>query len=472
MSLSRLGVVAAVGVAFVVSLALGAWATPLNKGLNVVLIVTDDQSLSSLPLEPDPEKPSAMPFLEAQLADPNGHWVRFPNAFISTPLCCPSRATILTGQYASETGVLRNLDGELFRDDATLATWLQARGYRTGLFGKYLNRYPFGGLPTVPPGWDVWLAKMHGDVNAVYYDYSLSRDGEEITMGHSPDEYLTDVLTDEATTFIDRSPVWKPFFLYYAPTAPHSPWVPARRYVTSFDEVDFPASPSVAEADVSDKPAWVSALPKISEGKFELLETWHRAEFETVRAADDGVAAIIEALREAKELDNTIIVFLSDNGYSYGEHRVVAKTCPYDECTRVPFAIRLPTASSHDALAVASNVDVASTIADAVSAEPTLPQAGVSLLPVVRGEEIDRDGVLLEWAGDASIPEYWGYRTERFLYLEYPRTGERELYDQRRDPYLMDSVNSDPGYRDIKRQMAEDLRAVAPEGVLDPVEDP
>lgn len=456
-AVARAAVVGMMMLATILALAFGGWSTPTAHGPNIVVIVTDDQSFSSITQEP-----SVMPFLQGLWSDPSGHWVRFPEAFISTPLCCPSRSTILSGQYAFHTGVLRNGDGGRFRADSTIATWLHDRGYRTGLFGKYLNRYPFGLPPTVPPGWDEWLAKIHGDADTVYYDYSLSDNGVPVSYGHEPQDYMPDVLTEEATSFIRHAPVWKPFFLYYSPTAPHAPWVPATRDLGTWSTSSITSSPSVNEADVSDKPMWVQDQAPLSPGRLAQLDLDHRAEFETLGAVDDGVRAIYTQLQERGLLDNTIIVFLSDNGYSYGEHRLIAKTCAYDECAQVPFAIYVPGAQAHVEPTPVSNADLAATIASAVGFSPPLRQDGISLLPASLGGDIHRDGVLLEWAGDAAIPPYWGYRTADYLYVEYPLSGERELYDSVKDPRQLTNVADEPRYEVAQRHLAARLHALMP----------
>ena len=135
---------------------------------NVVVIVTDDQTVESIP-GPTP----VMPFLQERALDPDDHWVVFENAFVNTPLCCPSRATMLTGLLSHETGVVDNDHGRLLDEDATVASWLHDEGYHTGLVGKYLNGYLFGRPPFVPRGWDSWSARRQGPVTSLYYDYTL-----------------------------------------------------------------------------------------------------------------------------------------------------------------------------------------------------------------------------------------------------------------------------------------------------------
>jgi len=440
------------------AMAWGGWSSPLPDGPNIVIILTDDQSYDTVP-----SSPPAMPYLQSQMEDPNGHWTWFPNAFINTGLCCPSRATILTGDYAYHTGVLRNQDGAFLDDSSTIATWFQDAGYDTALIGKYLNRYPFRRTPFVPPGWDHWVAKEHGNVSTVYYNYTLFEAGVSVTYGAKPEDYMPDVLTGHAVEFIEDAPSWKPWFLYFAPTAPHAPWIPAPRYVDTFADATFPPSKAVTLDDLTDMPEWVSDQNPIREEKQALLEVEHRAQFQTLRAADDGIRAIVEALAARGELDNTIIVFLSDNGYSFGEHRVIAKKCPYDECSRVPFLVRMPTMPSSEQSFVVGNADVAPTIAALAGVSPPTPVDGLSFANLLRGGAApDRQGVLLEWAGDRNIPAYWGLRTERYLYVEYPFTGERELYDIFEDPAAINNVAGHGGYAAVQERLASDLHAMIP----------
>ena len=456
----RFGTAAVIGAVFLLVFALGDGfgpRAPVSEGPNIIVIVTDDQSFATIPYDPP-----AMPYLQSQLADPNSDWIRYPNAFVNTALCCPSRSTILSGQYAHHTGVVRNRDGEFFDDTSTIATWLDAAGYYTGLFGKYLNLYPFGREPFIPPGWDRWIAKLHGGVASVYFDYTLNRDGELRRYGAEPQDYMPDVLAADAREFIESAPAGRPFFLYLAPTAPHAPWLPAPRHEGAFSGVRFD-HPASIEEERRDKPGWVRALPEVRRGDLERLDYERRNEFEALLAVDDAIRGIMTTLEERDELDDTVIFFLSDNGYSYGEHGVVAKRCPYDECARVPFFVRVPGAGSGDDPLVVSNTDIAPTIARLAGATPTRPIDGVVLPRVVRSApDPDRPGVLIEWAGDLEVPPFWALRTERYLYVEYPTTGEVELYDEQEDPLALHNIAGDPRSQDVQDALAAQLAPLIP----------
>jgi N-acetylglucosamine-6-sulfatase len=409
---------------------------------NFVVILTDDQTLDSIPHDPP-----VMPYLQSRSGDPNDHWIVFRNGFVNTPLCCPSRATLLTGLYAHDHGVLDNDLGSRLDESTTIADALHTAGYYTGLVGKYLNQYPFGRAPYVPRGWDSWVGKQQGPVTDLYYDYTLIEQGVPVRYGSAEDDYATDVFADKAVDFIRTAPLEDPFFLWFAPTAPHPPWVVAPRHEGTYTDMPLEPPESVGEADVSDKPAWVQALPPLGPSARAGLREAHRRSFETLVAVDEAVHRIMDALEHRGDLDHTVVVFLSDNGYSFGEHRWERKTCPYDECTRVPFLVRYPMADRRVERTVVSAADIAPTIAEIAGVSLPNPVDGVSLAPLI--EHDDRSGLpnaaYSEWVGDREIPEWWQIRTDEFSYIEYI-TGERELYDLTTDPLELTNVIDDPAY--------------------------
>jgi N-acetylglucosamine-6-sulfatase len=423
---------------------------------NIILIVTDDQSYDSIP-----HSPPVMPFLQARLQDPNDHWISFPNAFINTPLCCPSRATILTGRYSHQTHVEDNTDGHLFDDSSTIATWLQSSGYTTALVGKYLNGYPFGRGPFVPPGWSRWAAKQQGGGGTVYYDYRVIEQGFPVAFGGGPADYSTDVFASMAVGFLRTAPADRPFFLYFAPTAPHPPWTPPPRFENRDATTPVPHPPSLNEADVSDKPAWVRALPSLTPDQLSGLQQARRLEYESDRGIDDAVRRIVDALRRRGALNDTVIIYLTDNGFSFGEHRWVTKDCPYDECIRTPFFVRFPGAFPRTDPHLISNVDLAPTIADLAGIAPGGPVEGRSIVPLLRGESPPdwRSGVLTEWIGDDRIPQWWSVRTRDAVYVEYGN-GDRELYDLRTDPFELQNRAGNPAFASLQARLASQLAAL------------
>jgi len=436
--------------------------------MNVLVILTDDQSIETLP-----HSPPIMPFLQSQMEDPSGEWIRFPNAFINTPLCCPSRASLLTGEYSSHTGVVNNETGAYLDERSTLATWLQHSGYDTALFGKYLNDYPFDRGPYVPPGWGHWFAKEQGPQSTTYQGYTIVDDGSPIRYGTSPRDYLTTVLTQEAASWISDAPTDRPFFAWFAPTAPHFPWMPAQRDRGAFADLTIPQPPSVKE-NVSDKPAWVRGLPPISPAQQAQLLRDRRLEYETLLSVDRSVERLMETLQQRGVLEHTVVFFLTDNGFSFGEHRWVTKPCEYEPCIDTPFLVRYPGTSQHEDPSLVSNVDVAPTIADVANVSTSGSASGSasgsesgsapgidgeSLLPQLTGAApSSRKGVLIEWAGGYGMPAWFGVRTRNLAYVEL-QTGERELYDigggvGKPDPYELRNRAGDPAYRQVQAKLA------------------
>lgn len=420
---------------------------------NVVVIVTDDQRADSIPRDP-----SVMPYLQAAVEDPSDRWIVFPNAFANTPLCCPSRATLLTGRYAHEHGVLTNEDGDRLDEGSTIAALLDRAGYHTGLVGKYLNGYPFGRPPFVPQGWDRWWGKKHEGFASLYYDSTLFRQETPIHYGTAEDDYLTDVLEAAAVDFVLEAPPEEPFFLWFAPTAPHPPWIPARRHVGAYDRMSLTPAPSVDEVDVTDKPGWVRALPRLAPRALDALLEAQRRSFETLLAVDEAVRAVVDALEVRGDLDRTVIVYVSDNGFSFGEHRWITKTCPYEECTRVPFFVRYPAGAHRVDGTVVSGVDLAPTIAELAGIEPPVSVDGVSLVPLLSGAGSTGPAgrAYSEWVGDERIPGWWQVRTPAFAYIEL-ETGERELYDLRADPFELANVAEDPMYAAVASRLSTAL---------------
>jgi N-acetylglucosamine-6-sulfatase len=397
---------------------------------NVLLIVTDDQRWDSL---------WAMPNLQTSLV---ARGVTFSNAVVPTPLCCPSRAAILTGTYAHTNDVWRNAPPhggfESFDDRRTIATLLHRAGYRTGLFGKYLNRYRTTDGAYVAPGWDRWVVFR----SSGFYDYDLSVDGDLDRYGSAPGDYSTTVLADELRSFIGEGA--RPFFAVYAPYAPHQPATPAPGDEGAFSDVPLPASPAFDEADVSDKPAFIRALPRLSAAAVNALTDRHRDALRSLLAVDRAIGDVIALLRARGELDETLIVFTSDNGLLFGEHRWRTKRVAYEASIRVPLVIRFdPLAvpgATNDALV--ANVDIAPTIAT-LAGVSTRSMDGVPLVRALHDPSFapDRKGVPLEYLAKRNdkIPTYCGYRTARHTYVRYA-TGEEELYDLRRDPHQLRNI--------------------------------
>jgi N-acetylglucosamine-6-sulfatase len=422
---------------------------------NVIVIVTDDQSDDSIP---NPYE--VMPFLQGRALDPRDHWIVFENGYVNTPLCCPSRATMFTGRFSHHTGVRDNEDGHLFDESSTLATWLHDAGYQTGLVGKYLNRYPFGRPAFVPAGWDRWWGREHGPVTSLYYDYSMFEQDHVVRYGHADADYATDVLAEQATEFVREAPADRPYFLWFAPTAPHPPWVAAPRDEGAFSGLAVTTPPSVGEPDVSDKPAWVRDLAPMGDAQRSAQRRHRREAYAALLAVDDAISRIMNAVRARGDLARTVVVFTSDNGLAFGEHRWTKKSCPYQACLGVPFMIRMPGASHRIERAIVSAADIAPTIVELSGASTPTGFDGVSLVSLLStGSREGLPGeVFAEWVGDRVIPAWWEIRTRRFAYIEL-RTGERELYALRDDPYELVNVVDAPAFEDDVSRLAATLEA-------------
>jgi len=414
---------------------------------NIVFILTDDETVEGL---------EVMPNVHRLLAE---HGVLFDNAFVTTSLCCPSRASILTGEYSRHTGVYDNSPPNggvtAFNDDSTIATWIHHAGYRTGYVGRYLNGYEsLGAKSFVPPGWDDWrgLATVKGPTQ-----FTLNENGHLVNYGPDPSDYLTYVIQRRAIDFIRAKR--GPFFLNVGTLAPHFPTIPAAEDAGSFANAPAYRPASFDEADVSDKP-WGASVPPMTVGKIQYVDLLHRNTFETLLAVDRMVAAIVHELDRRKELDNTVIAFASDNGFLWGEHRLIGKIWPYEKSIRVPLIFRAPWISKGRVdHRFALNVDLASTFAQLAGAKVGLPQDGRSLVPLLRGDRVSwRSDFLIEYLGSVPgfepipAPRFEGVRTDRYKLIVY-HDGTRELYDLVNDPDEMRSVAGDPAYRAIEADL-------------------
>lgn len=424
-------------------------SSPATSRPNLVLILSDDQRSDAL---------TSMPTVRSQLQDKG---VNFTNGFVSNSLCCPSRASILTGTYSGNNGVWSNGGpyggfSSFKRDNSTIATWLQGAGYQTALIGKYLNKYedpgPCGHCTYIPPGWNRWFATT-GHTYVYDSDWFASDQGTNVQFQST---YKTDLLAQKASEFIRGASSANPLFLYFSPPTPHSPATPPSRYTTTYSNVAIPRAPSYDEADVSDKPSYLRKLPPLTAEEKTWIDTTYRDTLGAERALDDGVGTILQALTDTGRLANTMIVYLGDNGYSWGEHRWGGKMVPYEEDIRVPFIVRDdglgPTARNEPRFAL--NIDIAPTFAARAGITPASPTDGINLIPLLKNSVSGwRTDFLLEhvaggtggtsyWGG---VPDYCGVRGDAYMYTVY-KTGEEEYYDLNRDPDELLNKAKDPAY--------------------------
>lgn len=447
---------------------------------NVVVIMTDDQTVDDM---------AAMPATRHELGR---HGVRFANSTVSYPVCCPSRATFLTGRYAHNHGVmglyLPTGGYGRFNDHDALPVWLQRAGYRTTHIGKYMNGYGSDRPAIVPPGWTEW----YGAVDPTTYrmwDYTLNENGRLVHYGDDPRSYQADVYNRMAVDAIRRgSASGQPFFLSVAFLAPHYEDAgvrgrtgmivrPAPRHSGRFATLPLPRPPGFNERDRSDKPRFMRRFEPFDAAAIARITAMFRERRESLLAVDEAVDAIVRELAAQGTLSNTYLIFTSDNGYLIGEHAVpTGKMLPYDPSARVPLLIRGPgipaRRTSHEPV---SNIDLAPTILrmTGASAAGGAPIDGRSLLKFSKRPRLRSERLVLHETGGlramslqpeedtGAIPlrtvrTYRAVRNDRWLYVVY-RSGERELYDLERDPFQLRSRHRDRRYRATRRALHVEL---------------
>jgi len=403
---------------------------------NIVFILADDMRKDDMEF---------MPKTHSLLREQG---MGFRNAFVSNPLCAPSRSSIMRGQYSHNTGVWSNSSTDspsttiggwqAYRDNGNeadnVATRLHDAGYRTALFGKYLNGYT--DTTFMPRGWDRWFATFSaGDTH--YFDYDVNDQGTIRHFGTEDSDYKTDVLSRQTNAFISTSAAQgTPFFAYIAPIAPHDPSTPAPRDAHTHDGVNGPRLSSFNENDVSDKPSWIRQLPRLTSDQIAAIDKRHEKRVESLQAVDDLVEWVVGTLRNVGVLSNTYIFFTSDNGFHHGEHRILRqKWRPYEEDIQMPLVVRGPgVAAGSTTYKLALNTDYLPTFTNLARVRRPPYVDGRSLRPVLEGNVTSwRSAVLLEAAAHYS-PAYRGIRTIstggilKRKYVEYAG-GARELYN-------------------------------------------
>jgi len=435
-------------------------STPVvGRRPNIIFILSDDEDVGIH---------AFLPKTKALLHDQG---TTLTNFFVTYSLCCPSRASILLGQYPHNTKVESNAPPsggylqfrDLGREQVTVATWLQKAGYRTTLIGKYLNGYDISVAGAAPPGWGDW----NGAFGTVYqgFNYSVDENGTIVNYATASQDFLTDVIARKAVAAIRRAAQDNvPLFLYLAPVSPHLPAGFAPRHAGLFGATPLPIPPNYNEKNVSDKPLAIRSLPLLGSTALSDLTRVYRNRLRSLQSIDDLVDSVVTALKAVHRLDKTWIFYLSDNGFHLGAHRSQrGKNLPYEEDLRVPFVVRGPSVPAgrlvHE---IGLNIDLASTLAEIAQVTPTVAQDGRSLVPLLTGtgppawrqsfqaEKGSEDTTTIFMATDATHPQLelgdavtsfaglgWNaIRSARWKYVEWG-TGERELYDLTGDPYEM-----------------------------------
>jgi arylsulfatase A-like enzyme len=435
---------------------------------NIVFILTDDMTLHDLQFMPKVKK----------LLIEQG--TNFSNYFVTNSQCCPSRSSILRGQYVHNHGVGSNNAGfktfyRLGNESSTISTWLRAAGYMTGYMGKYLNGYPDPHNKThVPPGWDEWFGAIGGG-GYREFGYTLNENGKLVKYGHADADYLTDVIARKTEAFIHQAAEKKkPFFLHLAPFAPHEPAIPAPRHRALFPDAKAPRTASFNEKDVASKPAYIRALPLLQEKQIEKMDQLYRKRLQSLQAVDDLVESVVDTLKQTGELHRTYIVFASDNGYHFGQHRLMqGKQTAYEEDIHVPLLIRGPEVPAHRSVQqLAVETDLAPTFAEWASITPPGFVDGRSLEPLLEKSLPPagkwREGILIEhqpgpepfmsWFEErlfqttqkSRLTAYQAVRSSHRLFVQY-QSGEREFYDLVSDPDQLHNIAAEIDPQLIKR---------------------
>jgi arylsulfatase A-like enzyme len=352
-------------------------------------------------------------------------------------------------------------------ESSTVGTWLQAAGYRTAFLGKYLNGFPLSeAREYIPPGWTEWYVPAKGRPYTGS-NYTLNENGTLIDYGERPEEYITDVLTERAVAIIETAgDENQPFFIFLSYYAPHEPATPAPRHADLFFDAQVPRTPNFNEGDVGGKPDSIRTDPLLDAIQIAELDHRYRLRLQSMQAVDEAIVQLIDTLRQNGLLDDTYIIFTSDNGFHLGQHRMLGgKSQPYEEDIRVPFIVRGPAIPEDEVLThyFGTNVDFAPTVAELAGVVPPDYVDGRSLVPLFFPAErpgIDawRGGVLIEFYGNRSDetgvlpPAYVGLRTHQYTYIER-EDGFLELYDVLTDPFQLDNL-ADEASPDLLHQFA------------------
>lgn len=429
---------------------------------NVVLVTTDDQTTYDL---------RWMPLTRQALG---GSGRTFTRAISPHPLCCPARAELLTGQYAQNNKVQHNIGKyggyRRFREQSTVATWLWSSGYRTAFHGKYLNQY--SSRDVRQPGWEIWdplVGGIYDYRNFTLYNNNMAR------AAKYQNSYVTDVLARRTESTVRKFARGRaPFFIWTSHVAPHAASaernngdemqfdrpVPAQRHASLFAKTTPPSlsKPNFNEADMSDQPRQMRTRHKRPKNK---VKTWFRARIRSLQAVDESVSSLVRTLDQVGELDNTWIIFTSDNGYALGEHRYFGKNFLNEEITGVPMLVSGPgVANGSKSSTPVSLVDIPVTIADIANVRPKLAVDGRSFLGVLKSGRASgwRDTQLIQTGSSRVRGKHpgWafrGVRTARYVYAKDMQTGAKVLYDHKFDKYEVRNVANHRRYARVVREL-------------------
>lgn len=404
----------------------------------------------------------------------------FTNHTVVDSLCCPSRVTIMRGQYIHNHQVISNIEAtgggwptfqRLNEDEDCLPVWLDDAGVTTALYGKYLNEYPTrpGGIRYVPPGWDEWAVPISRGDSYSGYSYTLNDNGNLVRYGTKPQDFLNDVLNDKARSFISSTE--EPFFLYLSNYTPHKPFATAPRHLGAHAGTVAPRTPAYNSYGVNE-PEWLAEFTKLSKWKLSTLDNVWRKRARSAETVADSVEAVLAELQATGRDKDTLVVLTSDNGYHVGEYRMPkGKRTPYAADTVVPMiAIGPGIPAGVEVSEMTSTIDLAPTFTELLGGNTPDWVDGRSLAPFLaagQAPENWRNAALSESIGETNKddPDYLPYipppfsalRTERWLYVEYD-DGSKALYDRLTDPYELNNIvdSTDPEFvAALSRQLAQ-----------------
>ncbi len=458
-ALRRMGLAAA-------SLAVGGLsAFAQRRRPNFVVIITDDQRWDAMSCVPN-----RFPFLKTPNIDRLAReGARFANAFVVISLCSPSRSCFLTGRYAHATGVFTNEGMEFPPEMPTYPSLLKRAGYSTAFLGKWHMRPD----SSPRPGFDYWFS-FRGQ--GTYFD-PVVQENDRVFKAKG---YMTDILTERAVAWLKRQD--GPFCLVLSHKAAHGPFSPAPRHRNAFADAEVPEPPSFKDT-FRNKPRWLrrsmlygarraqweasegKPVPdELPPGKWDPRNKTRLNYLRCMLGIDESVGQVLQTLEEMGVLDDTVVVFTSDNGFFLGEHRRGDKRLAYEESIRIPLLVRYPPLARAGSVIeqMALNVDLLPTICELAGIEPPRDIHGRSLVPLLRGQARGwRDRFLYEYYIERwlpGIPTMLALRTERWKYITYPHIDDLdELYDLRADPYEMNNLAVDPDYADVVNQMRQQL---------------
>ena len=430
---------------------------PGAKPRNIVFILVDD-------LRHDVFGFTGHPFAGTPHIDSlakNG--VHMKNAFVTTSLCSPSRATILTGLYVHRHHVVDN-NTPVAKGTMLFSQYLQQTGYQTAFIGKW----HMGGEGDDPqPGFDHWVS-FRGQGH-----YLPHKDGLNVNGKRVPSKgYITDELTDYALDWLNSLQPDKPFMLYLSHKATHAEFIPAKRHQGRYQDKPMPDLVADTPDDYADKPMWVKNQRNSWHGvEFAYhsnldVEDYYKRYCETLLAVDDSVGRVLDLLREKNLLDSTLVIFMGDNGFLFGEHGLIDKRNAYEESMRIPLVMQCPELFKGGGVVdqMVANLDIAPTILDAAGLVPPENLDGKSFLPLAQGREIPwRDALLYEYYWERNFPQtpaMHAIRTDKYKYIHYYGIWDTdELYDLEEDPREIKNLVRSPAHKQVLSKLNDHLFA-------------